>query len=290
MTVRVSADRRFRRAAVKPAHKSRGLRIAGWVFVRYAVALLLVVYACYRASSIVLRGSILQVSRIAVSGNRRLSAGEVLALVGGLRGENILMVRLDGWRRRLLNSPWVGDAALRRVLPSTIEVVVFERTPIGVGRFGSQLYLVDTRGTIIDEYGPQYVDLELPIIDGLQAVSRDGEGAVDETRASLATRLLENLRTRKDLARRVSQIDVADPQDAVVILSGDSALLHLGGERFVERLQAYVDLAPALRARVPEIDYVDLRFDERVYVRPAGSAGREGPDKPVKAEMTRKPT
>ena len=28
-------------------------------------------------------------------------------------------------------------------------------------------------------------------------------------------------------------------------------------------------LAPALRERVPAIDYVDLRFDERVYVRPA---------------------
>ena len=33
-------------------------------------------------------------------------------------------------------------------------------------------------------------------------------------------------------------------------------------------MQSYVDLAPALRDRVPEIDYVDLRFDERVYVRP----------------------
>lgn len=290
MTVRATADRRFRRVAVKPAHKRGACRSGGWVLVRYAVASLLVVYACYRASNIVLRSSTLQVSRIAVTGNRRLSTGEVLALVSGLRGENIIMVHLDRWRRRLLSSPWVGDAALRRVLPSTIEVVIFERTPIGVGRFGSQLYLVDTRGTIIDEYGPRYSDLELPIIDGLQAALREGEHAIDETRASLATRLLEDLKTRKDLARRVSQIDVADPQDAIVILSGDSALVHLGGERFLERLQAYVDLAPALRARVPEIDYVDLRFDDRVYVRPASGAGRGGPDNAVKTEMTRKPT
>jgi hypothetical protein len=34
-------------------------------------------------------------------------------------------------------------------------------------------------------------------------------------------------------------------------------------------VQSYVDLAPALRKSVPEIDYVDLRFDERLYVRPA---------------------
>jgi cell division septal protein FtsQ len=58
--------------------------------------------------------------------------------------------------------------------------------------------------------------------------------------------------------------------DAVVMLQDDSALLHLGEDKFLERLQSYVDLAPALREQVREIDYVDLRFGDRVYVRPAG--------------------
>ena len=31
---------------------------------------------------------------------------------------------------------------------------------------------------------------------------------------------------------------------------------------------AFLDLAPALRERVADIDYVDLRFGERLYVRP----------------------
>ena len=49
------------------------------------------------------------------------------------------------------------------------------------------------------------------------------------------------------------------------------SLLHLGEDHFVERLQSYVELAPALRERVPDIDYVDLRFGERVYVRPVAT-------------------
>jgi cell division septal protein FtsQ len=65
----------------------------------------------------------------------------------------------------------------------------------------------------------------------------------------------------------VSQIDVADLHDAVVLLDGDQALLHLGEDRFLERLQSYLDVASALRERVPDIDYVDLRFDQRMYVR-----------------------
>jgi hypothetical protein len=128
---------------------------------------------------------------------------------------------------------------------------------------------VDERGAIIDEYGPNFADLGVPIIEGLAQRSQDGELAVDERRAALAARLIREVSRRTDLAERISQVDVRDPYDAVVLLSGDPALLHLGRERFVERLESYLELAPALRTKVADIDYVDLRFDRRVYVRPA---------------------
>ena len=69
------------------------------------------------------------------------------------------------------------------------------------------------------------------------------------------------------LRDRLSQIDVTTPRDAVVLLDDDPALLHLGDTRFVERVQGYLELAPTLRERLGAIDSVDLRFDERVYVR-----------------------
>jgi len=82
---------------------------------------------------------------------------------------------------------------------------------------------------------------------------------------------MSELASRPKLAGQVSQIDVTDSRNAIVLLKGDTALLRVGDERFTERLQAYLDLMPALRERMPDIDYVDLRFDERVYVRPQGS-------------------
>jgi cell division septal protein FtsQ len=86
--------------------------------------------------------------------------------------------------------------------------------------------------------------------------------------------VIGELYQRADIARRVSQIDVTDPRDAIVILKGDTALVRIGDERFVDRIQSYIDLQPTLRERVPSIDYVDLRFDERVYVRPQGRSPR----------------
>jgi cell division protein FtsQ len=271
--VAAPADKRFRRARVKPARRRGAAMRQAWTATRVVCVFAAMAYGGWRLTALVLTTPALQVSRITVRGNERLATGEVLALVAGLRERNILTVRLDQWRARLLSSPWVEDAILRRTLPSTVDVVVRERRPIGIGRLTNGLYLVDARGVVIDEYGPNYGDLDLPIIDGLASVPRDGSSALDETRALLAARLIAALQARPDLGAKVSQIDVSDSRDAVVILDGDTAMLRLGDSDFVERLQEYVDLEAALRERIPEIDYVDLRFDERLYVRPVAQTG-----------------
>ncbi|HWK09811.1 MAG TPA: FtsQ-type POTRA domain-containing protein [Vicinamibacterales bacterium] len=275
MGVKAPAEKNFRRAKVRPGRR-KGPHWGGmaWRAGRGVAVALLVGYAGFRATSLVLHASSLQVTRISVNGNVRLSSGEVQAIVDGLRGSNILTVDLPQYRARLMASPWIADVALRRVLPSTIQIFVSERRPMGVCRIGPNLYLVDPHGVLIDEFGPQYSEFDLPIIDGLVRGPSSGQPIVDEGRAELASRVIDALAARKDLASRVSQIDVHDARDAVVLLESDPAMLHLGDDRFVERLQNYVDLSSALHARVPEIDYVDLRFDERVYVRPVGGTAR----------------
>jgi cell division septal protein FtsQ len=228
-------------------------------------------FGMYRLVHVVLSADALRVSRITVRGNERMSRGEVLAILDGLRGRSMVTADLESWRQKLLNSPWVADAAIRRVLPGTLTVAISERTPMGIGRIRDVLYLVDQQGAIIDEYGPNYAELDLPIVDGLAAAPSAGGTLVEETRAALAARVMADLHQRPDLAGRISQIDVSDPRDAVVILKGDTALVRVGEDHFADRIQSYVDLRPALRDRVPSIDYVDLRFDERVYVRPLGA-------------------
>ena len=285
MKVKATTEKNFRRARVKPAGRRSGVRAwIGWAPVRTALAAAIVVYAAYRAFDLVASASTLQVRKIAVHGNVRLSSGEVQALIDGLRGTNILSADLNTYRRKLLDSPWVAEVALRRVLPSTVEVFVSERQPMGLSRMGSQVYLVDRSGTVIDEFGPQYAEFDLPIIDGLVRPPSAGQPSIDERRADLAGRVIDAIAPRHDLARRLSQIDVSDLHDAVVLLDGDPALLHLGEEKFLERLQSYTDVADALRERVPEIDYVDLRFGERMYVRPASAKATAG--KPADAKAT----
>ncbi|HUK33582.1 MAG TPA: FtsQ-type POTRA domain-containing protein [Vicinamibacterales bacterium] len=281
--VAAPADRRFRRVHVKPArYRPKWRAFAVPASVSFVVVIVVAMVAL-RGRPLLARSSFLQVDRIVVRGNERLSKGEVMAMLDGLRGESLFGTDLDVWRTRLLASPWVRDAALRRSLPSTVEVAISERIPAGIGRVGGELYLVDERGVLIDQYGPQYADLDLPVIDGLSMASSDGS-AGDAPRAELASRIMMALRARPDLASKLSQIDVTDLHNASVILSGDPAVIYLGDDNFVSRLQLYVDLASALRERVPSIDYVDLRFDDRIYVRPAG--GGRAAEIPSKAVLS----
>jgi cell division protein FtsQ len=270
MPVAAPADKRFRRAHVKPAPR-RQARERWLAILRATIFLSIVGYALYRAATMALSSEALTVTHITVDGNSRMSKGEVLALLDGLHGANLLLADLDDWREKLLRSPWVAEASIRRVFPGSVNVAIAERQPLGIGRINDGLYLVDQRATVIDEYGPNYAELDLPLIDGLASAGSHDGLLIDESRARLAGLMLAELQRRPDLAKRVSQIDVTDAHDAAVLLKGDTTLVRIGESHFVERLQSYLDLAPALRERVPAIDYVDLRFDERVYVRPLAS-------------------
>jgi cell division protein FtsQ len=272
--VAAQTDRRFRRAHVKPARRRRGWQAAAKPLLISALVIAALAYGGYRAVALAAHAHVLQVEQITVRGNERLSKGEVLAVLNGLRGENLMWTDLDRWRTRLTASPWVRDAALRRSLPSTIDVVISERQPIGIGRIKGDMYLVDERGVIIDHYGPQYADLDLPIIDGLSAAPADNGLLTDDGRADLAARVIAAVRSKPAIARRLSQVDVSDLHNAAVILSGDHAVLQLGEDQFLARLQSYLDLAPTLRDRVADIDYVDLRFDDRIYVRPTRGSSK----------------
>jgi len=285
MGVSAPTDKRFRRARVSPARRRRFFEVSRR-HLAYAVLCTLVVgYAGYCVVRLVRATGALTITDINVGGDARRSAADVLVRLDGMRGRNMLTVNIEEWRQKVLESPWVEAAAIRRVLPGSVDVTSVEREPIGVGRVGGTLYLIDEHGGVIDEYGPGYEEFDVPLIDGLAASgSSSARGpAVDAGRAALAERVMASFRARPGLAARVSQINVSDPHDAVVILKGDTVLIRLGEDEFADRLQAYLDVASTLRGQVPQIDYVDVRFGERVYVRPQAprdvsepTAGGEG--------------
>ncbi len=262
--VAAPADKRFRRAETRPGRGG-----ASWLrsrALRWGLVAVLLIGSMAAGFVRLARHGVFTVDRVVVHGNSRLSTGEVLMLVDGLKGESVFSADLERYRARLLDSPWVADATMRRVLPSTIDLRVIERAPIAVGRLGDQLFLVDPSGVIIDEYGPQYAQYDLPIVDGLVSLPSRGGPAVDMERARLVARFVDAIASVPAIRQHVSQLDVTDAHDLIAILDQDPVALRLGDRDFTARLQRYLELAPSLKEQIPQIDGVDLRFDERIPV------------------------
>ena len=274
MPVAVPADRRFRRKQVRPSRReswrTRWRPLLLWAGIGLAALMIVSAVVGYVSTA-----ESLTIRRIDVTGNARLSTGAVHALLGDLFGTSMVTTDIEASRQTLLASPWVASVDIRRVFPSGLAVRLTEHRAAALGRLGADLYLLDTTGTIIDDFGPNYADVDLPIVDGLGPAAGSSL-VVDEERARLVARLLSALAPRPDLSSRISQIDVSDPHDVTLLLKGDPVTVRLGDSRFVERLESYVELAAALRERVLDIDYVDFRYDQRVYVKPQTTGSSRG--------------
>ena len=285
--VKPAADKRFKRGRVKtPRKAARRWSAIVRPVVKWSVVAVILGYTSVRGLALVTESPALRIRQIAVGGHRQLSAADVVAGAGALRGQNIVRADLEAARRRLLDSPWIADATLRRQLPSTIEIQIVERRPVALARLArGGLQLVAADGTVLGPAAAITAGLDLPIADGLVAVpgrafAAPGAGfgipaRVEPDRAGLVGRLVDELRREDGLLPLLSQVDVSDAEDAVVLLGDDPARVHLGDRDFARRVRAYRDLAPTLLQHVDAIDTADVRYDGRVFVRPA--RGRPAP-------------
>jgi cell division protein FtsQ len=204
----------------------------------------------------------LAVNRILVEGNERLAQGEILEALGLHPGSNILSLDLETLKQQMLRSAWVKDVELRRMLPATLTLKVEERNPVGVAVV-DRLYLIDEEGNFLDEMGPGYADLNLPLVSGLI----DDRGKPVSGRTGLAGRVLSALASDPRLESAVSEIDVSSGSGSIRILLRQPKLTILAGETsLASRLVEVLPLTEEIQRLFPTVEVVDLRFQGRVYL------------------------
>ena len=122
------ADKRFRRSHVRPTSRrdwwrGRSLRL----FAIGGGAVVLVMVAAYAVLGYVLGSSTFSIRRITVSGNQRLSTGQVQALLGHLVGSSMVTADIKAAKDKLQHHPWVDHVEIRRVFPDSVAVALTEQ-------------------------------------------------------------------------------------------------------------------------------------------------------------------
>jgi len=211
-------------------------------------------------------------SQVELSGNHFVSRASILEIFSADRGRSVMRIPLAKRRAQVEALPWVERATVRRALPNRIQVDVVERTPIAFLREGSNLFLVDGQGQILDR--PLEADFRFPVVTGISEAMPRNERA---QRMKMMTDFIASVRdVRAGAEELVSEIDLSDANDLQATLAGlqgtaDAVLVHFGNGGFRDKFQILLNNIGQWESAAGRVASVDLRFEHEVVVNPETS-------------------
>ena len=208
-------------------------------------------------------------SQVEISGNHFVSRSSVLEIFSADRGRSVMRIPLSKRRAQVEALPWVERATVRRALPNRIQVDIVERTPVAFLREGSNLFLVDGQGKILDR--PLEADFHFPVVTGISGAMPRDERAL---RMKMMVDFLSAIQqVRSGAADSVSEIDLSDATDLQATLAGlqgapDAVLVHFGNGDFHDKFQILLNNINQWESAAGRVASVDLRFQHEVVVNP----------------------
>ena len=203
------------------------------------------------------------VKRVTVNGQVHATDAAITGALGAGPDTMMLSFDTDAAKARLEAVPWIRHAQVMRLLPSTLQVVIEERTPYAVWQNQGQTYVVDAEGVVLaPALREAYASLPLVV----------GEGA-----AKHAAQLYDQLAPFDGLQQHlIAAIRVGDRRWTLKLASGIEVMLP--DDNIQQALASLTKLDAERDLLNRDIAAVDLRLLDRITVRlrETGAANSQG--------------
>jgi cell division protein FtsQ len=230
------------------------MRLKGFLLV--AVPILCVVVAGYLLSAAA--RSAFVVKEVVFSGNVHLSDDELRTLAGIKGGESLLTLSSADVYRKISATPWIRSVVVRKEFPGRLLIRVKETEPFALLDMKGRLFIVDERGKMLEELRESSMPF-LPIISGDPFGNKEVfSDAIRLVRAVKETGLMARKNRIEIIAQRLNEIAV----------NLDGVVIKVGAGDYEEKLSRLTELEEEINARHIPVDYIDLRFANRVVVKP----------------------
>ncbi|HEY2459741.1 MAG TPA: FtsQ-type POTRA domain-containing protein [Candidatus Acidoferrum sp.] len=214
---------------------------------------------------------LLKFDQVEINGNHVVTREAVLQQFTKDRSRSVVTIPLDTRRSAIEELPWVESASVQRILPNRLRVDLTERTPIAFLRNGTELALIDAHGVILDR--PQDQDLHFPIVTGLP------ENMPREEREKRMEKYQDFIKdidlVRSGSSDDVSEIDLADPRDLKVVMTGISSAndsqaltIHFGSGDYTAKYEVVIKNFAQWQASNGHVQSLDLRYSRQVILNP----------------------
>ena len=197
---------------------------------------------------------------LAITGIQHSSRNAIVQIFEQDLGRSVFLLPVAQRRLDLMGMPWIKDAAVARLWPNRITVVIAERQPAAfVKRAGGALTtLIDNEGVLME--APSSASFSLPVVDG---VGPEVEQAARQVRMHRVDRLLRDLAPH---LAKIGEIDASDSENLRILqpFRGRAVTLVLGNRNFKLRYENFLTMADQLLEKLPNAASFDLRLEEQV--------------------------
>jgi cell division septal protein FtsQ len=200
----------------------------------------------------------LDVDRIEVSCPKEQIAEDIRLFLEGKHLGNLLILDINTLKEKLRVHPWIKDIRVRKNFPSTLKISILERRPAALMKTNG-IFLIDRESIKLQEVD-SLLGWDFPLFED----ANNFEENTDE-KLALGWTILDSLDPLEREA--IAVIDLTEYENAKIKLKESPTWILIGASKFQERMNLYKAQELLLKEYGP-LEYVDLRFQERIYIKP----------------------
>ncbi len=243
-------------------HKIGRLLSAAKYFGFVVLPVVLIMTALYMVSGIT--KTMFQIRSVVITGNEHLTDEELKSMAGLSADENLLSISGKKISLKMMESPWMRSVVVRKEFPDRLLINVREAEPFALLDMKGKLFIVDDRGVMLEELK----DIAIPFLPVILS------NPYKEKEAFLEAITLVKAIKNTGLISRKEHIEIIShkPQEMSVNLGG--IVVKIGEGEYEDKLARLLDIEEEIKKRNIAVDYIDLRFANRVLVSPVNEVIR----------------
>lgn len=261
-------ERRNIRILSRRKKKRRANKIIFFIFAFFVILI----------SSYLVLTNYIFVRDIVFAGNYYIKDEELMHLLKIKKGDRLFSASNKELYNRLKKSPWVNEAVVRKDLTGQISISIKEATPLAILSLSDANYLVDKDGKILEHINHSS-DFFLNVIN------------IDPNNKETYTEAIKlaNLLYRGEFFSGIS-VEISGNRPEDIALKADNILIKIGAGDYDKKMERLRVVKKEIESRNVKVEYIDLRFADRIIVKPIEETKKDNTIKKTETKKEAKKT
>ena len=200
----------------------------------------------------------LNITKIEVSCHKPAIKKEIQQYLNQQKLGNILLLDIGHLQEMLSMHRWIKEVQIRKLFPPALKIDIEERIPAAVLK-KEAFHLIDREGVLIEQHDSKEY-MELPLLIDSNNFEKDYKAKIN-----LAWECLDNFAPTE--RKKIDVLDLSGFENVKVKFRDSPTWIIFGNDLFSEKLQSVQTRRASLK-KYGELEYIDLRFKDRLIIMP----------------------